>query len=89
MEWKNPLFTYCDSHETFILMSIFSMKTCPQMKYEYVVQRKEGHNVSYHVPKRQNVEKKINIWYSKVQISKRTRTENLHLLGFFLDKQVC
>ena len=28
------------------------MEACPQMKYEFVVQRKEEHNFSYHVSKR-------------------------------------
>ena len=37
----------------------FSMEACPQMKYELVVQRTEGHFFSYHVPKRSKVEKKI------------------------------
>ena len=36
-------FGFCDSNETFIFMSKFSMEACPQMKYELVVQRKEGH----------------------------------------------
>ena len=35
--------TFCDLNKTFIFMSQFSMKACPQMKYELVVQRKEGH----------------------------------------------
>ena len=43
------------------------MEACPQMKYELVVQRKEGHNFSYHVPKRPKVEKKIDFWNSKVK----------------------
>ena len=34
-----------------IVMSKFSMEACPQMKYELVVQRKEGHIFSYHVRK--------------------------------------
>ena len=55
MERKNPFFIFCDSNETFIFMSKFSMEACPQMKYELVVQRKEGHNFSYHFPKRPKV----------------------------------
>ena len=32
------------------------MEACPQMKYELVVKRKEGHNFSYHV---QNLKRKF------------------------------
>ena len=40
----NPsFFTFCDLIETFIFISQFSMGACPQMKFELVVQRKEGH----------------------------------------------
>ena len=51
MKRKNPFFTFCDSNETFIYMSKFSIEACPQMKFELVAQRKEGHNFSYHVQK--------------------------------------
>ena len=67
--WRGRIhfITFCDSNENVIFMSKFSMEACPQMKYELVVQRKEGHNFSYHVPKRPTVEKKIDFGYSKVQ----------------------
>ena len=41
-------------------------------------------NTIFHImsQKRAKVEKKIDFWYSKVHISKRTQTENLQLLGF-------
>ena len=44
--------TSCDLNGTFIFMSKFSMEACPPMKFELVVQRKEGLIFSYHVPKR-------------------------------------
>ena len=91
MERKYKFFflTFCDSNETFIFMSKFRMEVLPQIKYELVIQRKDGHIFSCHVLKRPKVWKKINFWYSKVQVAKRTETENLQFLGFFCDKQVC
>ena len=48
-----------------------------------VLQREEGHILSYHVPKIAKFVKKINFWYFKVQVSKRTCTKNIKFLGFF------
>ena len=49
--------------KTLILMSKFSMEACLQMSYEFVVQIKEKHILSYHVQKRQKVLKKIYFFY--------------------------
>ena len=65
------------------------MEACPQMKFKLVVQRKEGHIFSYHVPKRPKAQNKIDFWYSKVQVSKRTWMENFNFCWLFWDKQVC
>ena len=35
------------------------MEDCPQMKYELIVQRKEGYIFSYHVPKNQKLRRKL------------------------------
>ena len=48
-------------NDTFFFMSKFYMEACSQMKYESVVQRKEGHNFSYRFPKRPKVDKKIDL----------------------------
>ena len=45
-------FRFCDLNEIFIFKSKFSIEACPQMKFELVVQRKEGHIFSYHTAKR-------------------------------------
>ena len=76
-EWWERIhyFTFCDLNETFIVMSKFSIKACPQMN-ELIVQRKQGHIFSYHVPKRPKALKKTGLWYSKFQVPKRTCTEN-------------
>ena len=42
----------CDSNETLIFMSKFSFEAFLEISYEFVFQRKEGHIISYHVPKR-------------------------------------
>ena len=49
MEWKNQYFTFCDSNETFNLMSKCSVEACPQMKFELVIQKRKDtffHNMS-------------------------------------------
>ena len=76
------VFHLFDMNETFIFMSKFSMKACPQINHKLVIPRKEGHNFSYHVPKRPKVKKKIYFLYSKAKISKRTQTENIQLMDF-------
>ena len=58
------------------------MEACPAMKYELVVQIKEGHHFSYNVPKKPKVEKKIYFWYSKVQVSKRTQQKTSNFWAF-------
>ena len=75
-------FTFCDLNETLIFMSKFRMEACPQMKYELVVQRKEEY-ITCPKTKIPKVEKKIDFLYSKVNISKRSQTENFQWLGVF------
>ena len=89
MEGKNPFFffTFCDFNETFIFMTNFSMEAGPKMNYKLVVQRKEGHILSYHVPKWPEVKKKINFWYSKVNVSKQTETAKLQLFCWLFFRQ--
>ena len=67
---RNTFLGFCDSNETLIFMSKFSMEAFLEINYELVFQRKEGHIFSYHVPKRPKVLKKIEFWYFKVQVSK-------------------
>ena len=64
-------------------MSKFSMEAFLEINYELVFQRKEGHIFSYHVPKRPQVLKKINLLCFRVQVSKWTGIENFQSLGFF------
>ena len=56
-------------NETLIFMSKLSLEAFLLMSYEWVVQRKEGNILSYHVS---NVLKKIFFWCFKVQVSKWT-----------------
>jgi hypothetical protein len=60
-------------------ISKFSMEACPQKKYELVVQERK--DTSFHImsQKDQTFERKLNF----DQVSKQTRTENFHFLGFF------
>ena len=68
--------TFCDTN---------SMEAFPLMKYELVVQRKEGHILSYHVRKQKPKEyKKILFQNSKDHDSKQTWKENSPFMGFFL-----
>ena len=50
---------FCDLNYTLNFISKFSMEACPKMSYEVVVQRKKGHILLYHVPKRSKVLKII------------------------------
>ena len=52
------------------------------LKCELVIQRKEEHIISYHVPKISKFGKIFFYFYSKYQVSKQTKTENLICLGF-------
>ena len=55
----------------------FSMETCPQMKDDLVVQRKKGHIVSYHFPKRTKSLNKNLLLMFYIQVSKPTDVEIL------------
>ena len=52
---SNTFLGFCDSNETLIFMSKFSMEAFIEINYELVFQRKEGHILSQHVPKRPKV----------------------------------
>ena len=95
---RKIFFWFCDLHETLIYVSKFSMEACSPMSYELVVQRKEGHNLIYHVPKRPKFLKKSDFWYLKDILLKQTWNKNLTILGFVetngsmgakLPKKVC
>ena len=79
--WRERIyfFTFCDLNENFIFMSKFNVEACPQMKYELVVQRKEGHTFSYHVPKRPKVTKKLTLDIPKFKFQNR----KLPIVGIF------
>ena len=77
---KSFFFTYCDSNDTFIFMSKLSKEAHQQMKFELIVQRRTYIFVS--CLKKTSSLKEIYFVYSKVQVSKRTQTENLNFLGF-------
>ena len=81
---RNTFLGFCDSNETLIFMTKFSMEAFLEINYELDFQRKEGHIFLWHVPKRPKVWKKTDFWYFKVQVSKWTRTENFKILGFFV-----
>ena len=89
MDGGEEPFFFCDSHETFIIMAKFSMDDCPQMRYELFVQKKEGHILSYHGPKRPKALKKINFFIFQGS-SFKTNLDNFFLfLNIFLDEQLC
>ena len=48
-----------------------SMEACPQMKYELVVQRKEGYIFSYHVQKDQKFKRKFTFDIPKFKFQNR------------------
>ena len=52
-------FRLCESNEYLISMGKFCMEAYPQMSFELIVQRKEVHILSYHVPKKPQIFKKI------------------------------
>ena len=67
-----------------IFISIFSMEACPQMKYELVVQRKEGHICSYHVQKKR-FKRKFTFDIPEFKFQKDSN-KNPQIFGLFWDK---
>ena len=67
-------------------MNATLMKACPQISYELVVKRKEGHILSYNVRKRSKVLKKTDFLYSKghvVMFLKELENQTSHFGAFF------
>ena len=63
-------------------MSKFSMETCPLMSYEFVVQRKEGHILSYHVLKTNIFKETFDILKLRFQ-SGLNKKKTTIFVGFF------
>ena len=65
------------------------MEAYLEINYELVFQRKEGHNFSYHVPKRPTILKQFSFDISKFKFQNRLKQKISGFGFFFLDKRVC
>ena len=59
MEGNKHFFYISQLNETYIYMSKYRVKTCPQVNCDWVFLRKDGHILSYHVFKIPKVLQKI------------------------------
>ena len=86
MEGKNPIFTFCDSNETFIFMSKFSMEACPQMNW-LSKERKDSsfHNMSQ---KDQKLKRKLTFDIPKFKFQNGLECKT-SIFRLFWDKQAC
>ena len=80
---RNTWFRFFKTHIKHKFVCSNSMEAHPPMRYKLIVQRQKRHILSYHVPKRPTVFKKIYFWHLKVQVWKRTLNKNL-IFGDFL-----
>ena len=80
--------SFCDLNETLTFLSKFSMEAYPLMKYELVVQRKEAHILSYHVPKSPKKMQENLLLVFKSSSFKTDSNRNLNV-GLFKNRQVC
>ena len=81
---ESIFFTFCDLNETFIFMSKFSMEACPQMKFELVVQRKEGHVLTQ---KYQKLKRKLTFYIPKFKFQNGLKQKTSNFWAFL--RQTC